>query len=310
MKKIIRKKIEIIKFICLIKFFLKYLDNLLYYEYNMNASLYTQLDGGRSNTSVALTELLNGYIDNGASYLGAAIGKAYMDDFIAQSGWNSWDGAQQEEFLEKLQNTELDENGQGTVTYNGYTYTGMPLSLYYGLAYSVHQVTKSDGTVYYEVGESKEAGVALSNKHKHEATPSVYGMIGFIYKPVNKLTISAYGNYMHHRTYNTAYSSTLRMMASEYDWRQYANEDDMLSWGYTQDEIQEMDKNKESYTRHANKASKLHSRFTLNMKVGYKPVPTCEFFVNAQNLFNSNFREAVFCDKIGGLYTFGVNFAF
>lgn len=51
-------------------------------------------------------------------------------------------------------------------------------------------------------------------------------------------------------------------------------------------------------------------RFTLNLKVGYKPVDACEVFFNAHNLFNTEKREFIYTDKIGGSYTVGVNFSF
>ncbi|MBO7476328.1 MAG: TonB-dependent receptor, partial [Salinivirgaceae bacterium] len=42
--------------------------------------------------------------------------------------------------------------------------------------------------------------------HKHKATPSVYGMVGLIYKPTPKIDIAAYGNYLGKRTYETKYN--------------------------------------------------------------------------------------------------------
>lgn len=51
-------------------------------------------------------------------------------------------------------------------------------------------------------------------------------------------------------------------------------------------------------------------KFIMNLKVGYKPVPEFELFFNARNLFNDNRKEFVYCDNIGGIYSFGVNFGF
>ena len=101
------------------------------------------------------------------------------------------------------------------------------------------------------------------NGYKHKGTPSIYGMIGLIYKPVQQLEVSAFCNYIGKRTYNLAYGS--------FD---------------------------------------LGQRCTLSMKVAYKPVKDFEFFVNAHNLLNSQKREFVMNDKIGGIYTVGVNFGF
>ena len=58
------------------------------------------------------------------------------------------------------------------------------------------------------------------------------------------------------------------------------------------------------------KLKRLSPKFTLNLKVGYKPSDEVEIFFNANNLFNNKTREMVFSDKVGGLYTVGVNFAF
>lgn len=49
-------------------------------------------------------------------------------------------------------------------------------------------------------------------------------------------------------------------------------------------------------------------RLTVNLKVGWRPVGQAEVFVNAHNLFNSERREFVYTDKVGGIYTVGVNF--
>lgn len=53
---------------------------------------------------------------------------------------------------------------------------------------------------------------------------------------------------------------------------------------------------------------KIDPRCTVNLKVGYKPIESCEIFFNAHNLFNTNKREFIYTDKIGGIYTVGVNF--
>lgn len=53
---------------------------------------------------------------------------------------------------------------------------------------------------------------------------------------------------------------------------------------------------------------KVNPRCTVNFKVGYKPLESCEFFINAHNLFNNQKREFIYTDKIGGSYTVGVIF--
>lgn len=48
---------------------------------------------------------------------------------------------------------------------------------------------------------------ATDNGFKHKATPSFYGMIGLIYKPIKQLECSAFANFIGKRTYNTKYGS-------------------------------------------------------------------------------------------------------
>lgn len=55
-------------------------------------------------------------------------------------------------------------------------------------------------------------------------------------------------------------------------------------------------------------SQELDPRFTLNLKVGYKPIEACEIFFNAHNLFNTEKREFAYTDKIGGSYTLGLSF--
>ncbi len=49
---------------------------------------------------------------------------------------------------------------------------------------------------------------------------------------------------------------------------------------------------------------------TINMKIGYKPIPQCEIFMSAHNLLNTQKREFIYTDKIEGTYSVGINFAF
>lgn len=55
---------------------------------------------------------------------------------------------------------------------------------------------------------------------------------------------------------------------------------------------------------------KLNKRFTVDMKVGYKPTECLEVFFNGRNLLNNHKRELCFMDILGGVYTAGVNFSF
>lgn len=113
------------------------------------------------------------------------------------------------------------------------------------------------------IGREDNSTYTVKNNHKHEATPSAYGMIGLIYKPIKEFTVSAFGNFIGKRNYNLSYG-------------------DM----------------------------KMDPRFTMNLKLGYSPIEGMEVFFNAHNLFNTEKQEYPGMDKIGGLYTFGVNFGF
>ncbi len=52
------------------------------------------------------------------------------------------------------------------------------------------------------------------------------------------------------------------------------------------------------------------SKCIVNLKVGYHPTDQFEVFFNAHNLLNDKKREFLDADENGGIYSFGVNFAF
>ena len=305
-----------------------------YYDYNQNIEITKQVDDARYNTVSALEKLYGGVLDNGQGYLNAAFGKAYMDDFKAKYDYDNWDKTPDSEgnytwdkhsFLEVLQNAylngETDENGNAHIEFTKtdgtkVVYDGMPLSLMYELLYKVHQVKDSKGNVTYEVGESEAAVQETQNGLRHKSTPAVYGMVGLVYKPIKELTISAYGNYMHHRTYSTTYSHLFQDLAKdrldnytsdEIDWGDDADEDWVKEWVEWNDGLL-VDAKK--YMALAKKTSTVRSKFSLNLRVGYNPTSNIELFINAQNLLNNDEREFVYTDKIGGMYSVGLNFGF
>lgn len=57
-------------------------------------------------------------------------------------------------------------------------------------------------------------------------------------------------------------------------------------------------------------SEELDNRCTVNLKIGYKPTNQFELYFNAHNLLNTTKREFMYCDKIGGIYSLGVNFGF
>ena len=60
-----------------------------------------------------------------------------------------------------------------------------PLATYYGLKYNV---VLEGGDFYF--GNTSAIPYTLSNGRKHKATPTVYGMAGLIYKPIDKVNVS------------------------------------------------------------------------------------------------------------------------
>ena len=129
---------------------------------------------------------------------------------------------------------------------------------YYALKYGVYN---DNGTFVF--GNSQPYEQPTKNGVKHKATPSVYGMVGLIYKPTPKIDVAIYGNYIGKRTYATKYST-----------------------------------------------EKLDDRFTVSMKLGYKPADGIEVYLNGHNMFNNEQREFPYGDKIGGIYSVGVSFGF
>ena len=129
---------------------------------------------------------------------------------------------------------------------------------YFALKYGVY----NDNGIFF-FGNAQQYEPETKNGVKHKATPSVYGMVGFIYKPTPKIDIAVYGNYIGKRTYATKYST-----------------------------------------------EELDDRFTVSMKLGYKPADGIEVYLNGHNMFNNRQREFSYGDKIGGIYSVGVSFGF
>lgn len=228
-------------------------------NYSQSSDVATQLSESYSNFYSHVGELLT-EIQDGIETYGQ---EEYLADMIGAT--NSWqyakevyyslDEAGQEAYLESL----LEAYDKGT-TLDGIDY---PLRVYYSLKYGVGY---DQSTSQFYMGSSDQVSREYKNGHHHKATPSVYGMVGVICKPIEKLNISAFANYIGRREYYTMYN--------------------------------------------LDTPAKLGDRFTMNLKVGYKPEENFEVFFNAHNLFNTEKREFIYADKIGGIYTVGVNFTF
>ena len=236
------------------------IDN--YYKYSLQNQLQSQLSIANVTSQASLysddnvvRDIIYTLLDNttsteeAKSLLYGMMVSGPVSAFKEQVGWNNMSETEQSDLLNELKTAGL----------NNETYQGLdsPISMYYALKYNI---LMKGSEMYF--GSSYAAPYTTTNGHKHKATPTVYGMVGLIYKPINTLNISAFGNFIGKRTFDTEYSST-----------------------------------------------ELGNRFTLNLKVGYNPTNKMEIFVNAHNLFNTEKQEFVYTDKIGGLYTVGINFS-
>ena len=145
-------------------------------------------------------------------------------------------------------------------------------------------LTRDDENNQYKMASNVADDPRLQAKYQdgfeNKATPRFYGMLGLVYKPTQKINLSAFANYIGKRSYITKYSSNY----------------------VTLNEGDEVDYNENG--------TDLCQRLTINLHAGYKPVDNCEVFFNAHNLLNNKKREFVYSDEIGGLYTVGVNFGF
>ncbi len=269
-----------------------------YYVYSMQDAVYKQFNGdsnAAASAQAAIVSLIQGTVNptyydaNGSYYMTDAFGKANVIDFKDEIGYNEWSSADQTGLQELLLSSWQEAAANGTsrqdlslsyTTEDGTVHdivAERPLTLYYALRYSV---LLDEERSEYTIGNSEYEEGSRRDGHVHKSTPTVYGMLGAIYKPFSKLTVSAYCNYLGKRTYNTSYSP--------YEYLYSANSE---------------------YLGLKVNGEKLKAKFTMNLKVGYQPVDGMEIFLNTNNLFDNDSREATLADKIGGLYTVGVNFS-
>lgn len=250
-----------------------------YFTYSQNANIGGQISSATRTTLAAVTELVQNEMRK-TGYANDAFNFADFYAFRDETNWNSWTDDQKSDVQNQLlQSYNANGNADATVSIASSASpvasrtVKNPLSMYYAMKYGVLR-RKTAGEDFYDCGTSETQEPQLSDGHKHKATPAVYGMIGLIFKPTSQINISAYGNYIGKRVYNTTYSESV------------------AENGDTRSENTDLD-----------------AKFTLNLKAGYKPSDNVEFFINANNLFNNDKREMIYCDKIGGLYTVGVNFS-
>ncbi len=256
-----------------------------YYEYSQNGQLAKQINDAQSwavrkimsgengnfeltkDALITINEIANTLPDSYsmeekyAMAVSTFTGHSPVNEYNDANGYYGWNDEKRKEFDEIIRHYGIYGEDNGAYNFgdkNSSYYVERPIGMYYALKYKMRYNHSTDE---YFFGSSLAVPYTTSNGHKHKATPSIYGMIGLIYKPMATLSVSAFANFTGNRTYLTSYGS-----------------------------------------------SELPTRCTVNMKIGYKPIENMEVFFNAHNLFNSEKREFVYSDKIGGLYTFGVNF--
>lgn len=144
-------------------------------------------------------------------------------------------------------------------------------------------------TVYADDMQSQVNEAGLHYTHdgvKHKATPNFYGTVGLMYRPWEKINMSAFVNWIGKREIITKYSDFAASPTVN---------------GVT------------DYTAQRERTSTnedIKAKATVNFKIGYQPIEGCEIFFNAHNLFNNKAREFVYCDETPGIYSVGVNFGF
>lgn len=236
------------------------IDN--YYQYSQSDMIMRQLV--QSMTAVSdpnsgivplVSELFSGAMSaeaanqgGGLKYINDCMGYTSIHDPLAK--YEAMGPDQRQAYLQRL----VDAYNGGPAV-DG---VERPLGLYYALKYNVRY--NSDMNEYY-LGTSVAEPYKTSDNYRHKAAPSVYGMVGLIYRPTSQWNVAAFANVIGKRSYTTLFGT-----------------------------------------------AEVDPRCTVNLKIGYKPTEQCEVFFNAHNLFNTNKQEFVYTDKIGGIYTVGVNF--
>lgn len=191
------------------------IDN--YYQYSQTQNIMAQMADvqGQMLTKIlgiglpegqyTLTEdlfdcAMSGGLEKMPVFMEAITGYNAMNTYKASIGWDKMSAAEQAAHLATLRETGIREVLEGT-DYDGLEKT---LGLYYGMAFGIEY---DQATNEYYFGKGTNESPVLENGHKHKATPSVYGMFGLIYKPINKVSLSAYANYIGEREYTTKYGT-------------------------------------------------------------------------------------------------------
>lgn len=179
-----------------------------YYQYSQTNQIKTQLAAaqaiatsnlyGQGQGNNMVSDLMTTVLQYGGSdphaLMNSILQYVPSETYRQQIGWSTMSPAEKENVTNKLY--------QAGITGGQYDGVKNPLAMYYSLKYDV---LMSGNTLYF--GNSSAEPYTLSSNHKHKATPTVFGMVGLIYKPIDALTVSAFGNYTGKRTYDTTAGS-------------------------------------------------------------------------------------------------------
>ena len=180
-----------------------------YYRYCLSDQIGDQLGKANSASNVSLVQrnmvydIVSLVMEKQAAgstkpeiqaFVASAMREANVEEYASQVGWDNMTSDAQAELLGKLK-----EAGVKGEAFEG---NASPLATYYSLKYNV---VLSDNNLCF--GNTSAAPYTLSNGRKHKATPTVYGMAGLIYKPIDKVNVSMFANYIGSRTSETQYGT-------------------------------------------------------------------------------------------------------
>lgn len=198
------------------------IDN--YYLYNQTEALYAQFygaDGIVNNMQAGFADIIHcmeGLSADGQSVVStdeSLLGANLLPNLVTLSHSGDYEAIvanmteeQRETLLDALRDAYFtagsylyDKEGQygpKRITYQN------SLALYYALKYGIdYKLADKE----YTFSQSQSAQPEQRDGHVHKSTPSFYGMVGVVVKPISQLDVSAYANFVGRRTYATTYGS-------------------------------------------------------------------------------------------------------
>ena len=207
-----------------------YIDN--YYKYNQAEAIASQLDLSRAKTLESLIGYNGSGVNSTASFVSEftndlssyrTAGKNYSQ--YAQDAIMMIENLEQMQLVDDKDAAQLYKMAYERAVFEGFNILyGQPnvpkfsnesgfawfdpstisvneyLAAYYAIKYDI----RNDGENYYFATQAYKHELT-ENKHKHKATPSFYGSVNLIYKPISKLESSLVCNFMSKREYETLY---------------------------------------------------------------------------------------------------------